>query len=102
MLEDIDYYPKKSKKKLKLKWWMPLILAFISGIFWYLNQKDNTKKVRKAPVLIVISKGEEEQKETVSIVIIDNHPLLGSDSNNNIVNPKSLDEAIHNYINKYQ
>ncbi len=102
MLEDIDYYPKKSKKKLKLKRWMPLILAFISGIFWYLNQKDNTKKVRKVPVLIVISKGEEEQKEAVSTVVIDNQPLLGSDSNNNIVDPKSLDEAIHNYTNKYQ
>ncbi|BBB22462.1 conserved hypothetical protein [Abyssogena phaseoliformis symbiont OG214] len=102
MLEGIDYYPKKSKKKLKLKWRMPLLLALMAGIFWYLNQKYNTKKVKKAPVLIVISKGEKEQKETVSTVIIDNHSLLGSNSNKNIVNPKALDEAIHNYTNKHQ
>ncbi|BBB23964.1 conserved hypothetical protein [Isorropodon fossajaponicum endosymbiont JTNG4] len=102
MLESIDYYPKKSKKKLKLKWWIPLLLAFIAGIFWYLNQKDNTKKVKEAPILIVISKGEKEQKEIVSTVIIDNHPLLDSDSNKNIINPKALDEAIHNYTNKHQ
>ena len=99
MLEGIDYYPKKSKKKLKLKWWLPLFLAFFSGIFWYLNQKDNTKKVKKNPVLIVISRGE---KELASTVIIDNHPLLDSKSNKNIINPKALDEAIHNYTNKYQ
>ncbi len=102
MLEGIDYYPKKSNKKLKLKWWMLLLLAFIAGMFWYLNQKDNTQKVKEAPVLIIISKGEKEQKEIVNTVIIDNHPLLGSYSNKNIINPKELDEAIHNYTNKHQ
>jgi hypothetical protein len=102
MLEGIDYYPKKSKKNFKLKWWLTLFLAFFSGIFWYLNQKDNTKKVKKTPVLIVIIRGEKEQKELASTVIIDNHPLLDSKSNKNIINSKALDEAIHNYTNKYQ
>ncbi len=101
MLEGINYYPKKSKNKLKLKWWVLLLLFFISGIFWYLNHKDNIKKVKEAPILIVISEGKKEQEEFVSAVIADNHPLFDSDSNQNIINPEALDEAIHNYTNKH-
>ncbi|ABL02152.1 hypothetical protein Rmag_0383 [Candidatus Ruthia magnifica str. Cm (Calyptogena magnifica)] len=100
MIEGIDYYPKKRNKKLKLKWWILLILAFMISIFWYLNQKYDTKKIKEAPILIIISKGEKEQKEITSTVIIDNHSSLDSDSNKKIINPKALDEAIYNYIKK--
>ncbi len=102
MLESIDYYPKKSNKNLKLKYWLLLILVFNVGIFWYLNQKDNIKKAKEVPVLIVINQGEKEQKEVVSTVIINDYLLLNSGFNRNIINSKELDEIIYNYTNKLQ
>ncbi|BAF61482.1 hypothetical protein [Candidatus Vesicomyidisocius calyptogenae] len=102
MLESIDYYSKKSKKKLKLKCWLLLILVSNVGIFWYLNQKDNIKKAKEVPALIVINHGEKEQKEVVSTVIINDYLLLNSGFNRNIINSKELDEIIYNYTNKLQ
>ncbi len=100
MLESIDYYPKKSKKKLKLKFWLLLILVSNVGIFWYLNQKDNIKKAKEVPALIIINQGEKEQKKVVSTVIINDHLLLNSGFNKNIIISKELDEIIYNYTNK--
>ncbi|NYT52337.1 MAG: hypothetical protein H0A74_01990 [Candidatus Vesicomyosocius endoextente] len=102
MLESIDYYPKKSNKKFKLKYWLLLILVFNVGIFWYLNQKDNFKKAKEVPALIVINQGEKEQKEVVSPVIINDHLLLNYGFNKNIIISKELDEIIYNYTNKLQ
>ncbi|WP_190600732.1 hypothetical protein [Candidatus Vesicomyidisocius sp. SY067_SCS001] len=105
MLERINYYPKKSNKKFKLKCWLLLILVSNIGIFWYLNQKYNFKKAKEVPALIVINQGEQgekEQKEVISNVIINDHLFLNYDFNKNIIISKELDEIIYNYTNKLQ
>ncbi len=98
MLEGIDYYPQKKKKKHNSKLW--LIFLSVFGIASYLY--FNLDKIKDTPVnnnsnLIVIIEGEKPEEAIVTKSTINTSDSLVFEEDNAVVNLKGLDEVIRVY-----
>jgi paraquat-inducible protein B len=93
MLDGIDYYPKKSKKKSWSKVWIVVVLVLLVGA--YLTSQFFEKKAIKSSsqTMIVISKAKKFIEEPTSIIIKSNkdyQPII----DHRVKNGKGLDELI--------
>lgn len=97
MLDGIDYYPRKTKKKPKLIIWilgLTIVLIGLYTIVQYLStstQEDNSK------TLIVISKGEKPTIATNSSIIIKTNQTYQSKIDSRVKSDKGLDELIQTF-----
>jgi len=93
MLDGIDYYPKKSKKKSRSKVWIVIVLVlFVGG---YLISQIFEKKIVKSSsqTMIVISEAKKAIEEPTSIIIKSNkayQPII----DHRVKSGKGLDELI--------
>jgi len=97
MLDGIDYYPRKTKKKPKLIIWilgLTIVLTALYTIFQYLStstQEANSK------TLIVISKGEKPTVTTNSSIIIKSNQTYQPKIDSRVKSDKGLDELIQTF-----
>jgi aspartate ammonia-lyase len=93
MLDGIDYYPKKSKKKSQSKVWIVVVLVlFVGG---YLTSQFFDKQAVKSSgqTMIIISKAKKSIEEPTSIIIKSNKAYQPS-IDHRVKSGKGLDELI--------
>ena len=96
MLGGIDYYPRKKKRKPRVKIWALVLGFFILGIYGYQYlelpvEKSNTN------TLIVISKGKKQVEEKTNSVIIKSNNTYQVEADRRVKSDKGLDELIQTF-----
>jgi hypothetical protein len=96
MLDGIDYYPSKKKRKPRVKiWFLISALALVAGyVYQYLEAP--VKEVNDS-TLIVISKGKKPVEESLSNVIIKSDQVYQSEIDRRVKSDKGLDELIQTF-----
>ncbi len=98
MLEGIDYYPQKKKKKHNSKLWLIFLSVFGIASYLYFNlDKIKDTSVNNNSNLIVIIEDEKPEEVIVTKSTINTSDSLVSEDGNAVVNSKGLDEVIRVY-----
>jgi hypothetical protein len=95
-MEGINYYPKRRKKRLKIKFIVLVVITLlvIFGWFWVQQKPEKPKGVSTR---IVISTGKKETLKAVSYIEIDKSRAFEFKPEVEIINGRGLDEVIKKY-----
>ena len=96
MLGGIDYYPRKKKRKPRIKIWTLILGFFILGVYGYQYFELPVEK-SSANTLIVISKGKKQVEEKVNSVIIKSNNIDQVEADRRVKSHKGLDELIQTF-----
>jgi len=96
MLDGIDYYPKKKKRKPRVKIWIFILGFFILGVYGY-QYLELPVEQSNANTLIVISKGKKQVEEKVNSVIIKSNNTYQVETDRRVKSDKGLDELIQTF-----
>ncbi len=101
MLEGVDYYPRKTKKKPKLKIGVFGLLAVVLLVYFYLNLDKTPAKSSVSKTTFVISKAKKQENEVASSIIIkSNNSYQPVKIDKRVKSDKGLDEVIQSYQKK--
>lgn len=101
MLEGVDYYPRKTKKKPKLKIGVVGLLFVFLGVYFYLNTDQTSTNSSVSKTTFVISKAKKQEDEVASSIIIkSNSSYQPIKIDKRVKSDKGLDEVIQNYQDK--
>ncbi|MDC9726992.1 MAG: hypothetical protein PSN35_04055 [Candidatus Thioglobus sp.] len=96
MLDGIDYYPAKAKKKSNTKSWILGFLVISVAVYWYQNTEFSSVKTTNDPTLIIVSKAKKTVEAPTSIIIKSSdieQPMVDRRVKSN----KGLDELIQTF-----
>ncbi len=96
MLDGIDYYPSKTKKKPKLKIGSLVVLLLVIGVYFAFQNSLTTPEANNNQTLIVISKAEKPIEATTSIIIKSNKSYQ-PEIDRRVKSNKGLDELIQTF-----
>ncbi len=96
MLDGIDYYPAKAKKKPNTKIWVLGFLTLLVAAYWYQNTKFSSVKTTNDPTLIIVSKAKKTV-ETPTSVIIKSSEIEQPMVDRRVKSNKGLDELIQTF-----
>jgi D-arabinose 1-dehydrogenase-like Zn-dependent alcohol dehydrogenase len=97
MLDGIDYYPSKKKRKPRVKNWVLMLGFFILGVYGYQYLESPAEKSSATNTLIVISKGKKQAEEKVNSVIIKSNNIDQVEADRRVKSDKGLDELIQTF-----
>ncbi len=101
MLEGVDYYPRKTKKKPKLKIGVFTLLVIFLSVYFYSNIDQSTLDSNTGKTTFVISKAKKQDGETTSSIIIkSNNSYQPTKLDKRVKSDKGLDEVIQSYQKK--
>ena len=96
MLDGIDYYPRKKKRKPRIKIWVLMLGFFILGVYGY-QYLELPVEQSNANTLIIISKGKKQVEEKVNSVIIKSNNTYQVETDRRVKSDKGLDELIQTF-----
>jgi len=97
MLGGIDYYPRKKKRKPRIKIWALILSFFILVVYGYQYLELPVEKSSATNTLIVISKGKKQAEEKVNSVIIKSNNIDQVEADRRVKSDKGLDELIQTF-----
>jgi len=97
MLGGIDYYPRKKKRKPRVKIWALILGFFILVVYGYQYLELQVEKSSAINTLIVISKGKKQAEEKVNSVIIKSNNIDQVEADRRVKSNKGLDELIQTF-----
>lgn len=96
MLDGIDYYPRKKKRKPRIKIWVLMLGFSILAAYGYQYLELPVEK-SKTDTLIVISKGKKQVEEKTNSVIIKSNNTYQVETDRRVKSDKGLDELIQTF-----
>ena len=100
MLDGIDYYPKKSKRKFKLNAWFFVLLLLSVGVYFAIQYFPKTAERPNEQALIVISKAKKPIEKSSSSIIIKSSKTYQLEADNRVKSDRGLDELIQTFEQK--
>jgi len=101
MLEGVDYYPRKAKKKPKLKIGFFALLVIFLSVYFYSNIDQSTLDSNTGKTTFIISKAKKQEDEAASSIIIkSNNAYQPIKVDKRVKSDKGLDEVIQSYQKK--
>ena len=94
MLGGINYYPRKKKRKPRIKIWALILGFFILVVYGYQYLKLAGEKSSVTNTLIFISKGKKQVEEKANSVIIKSNNTYQVEADLRVKSDKGLDEVI--------
>ena len=94
MLDGIDYYPRKKKRKPRIKIWVLILGFFILVVYGYQYLELPVEKSSATNTLIIISKGKKQVEEKANSVIIKSNNTYQVEADLRVKSDKGLDELI--------
>ncbi|WPE16055.1 hypothetical protein R5P06_05765 [Candidatus Thioglobus autotrophicus] len=96
MLDGIDYYPSKKKRKPRIKIWILILAIVLMGLYGYQYLEMPVKEANNN-TLIVISKGKKPVEEQTNSVIIKSNKTYQTEIDRRVKSDKGLDELIQTF-----